>query len=136
MSDNLKPEQRSYTMSRIRSSNTNPERTVRSIIHRLGYRYRLHRRDLPGKPDIVLVSRRKIIFVHGCFWHRHSCRRGSLNPKSNQHYWENKLIGNVTRDRIHHTALEQAGWCVLTVWECQCKEPEQLTTTLSAFLAS
>jgi DNA mismatch endonuclease, patch repair protein len=136
MSDNLKPEQRSYAMSRIRSSNTNPERTVRSIIHRLGYRYRLHCRDLPGKPDIVLVSRRKIVFVHGCFWHRHSCRRGSLNPKSNRHYWENKLIGNVTRDRIQHTALEEAGWSVLTVWECQCKEPKQLITTLSAFLAS
>src|SRR5215204_3893132 len=123
MSDNHTPVQRSYNMSRIRSCNTAPELIVRSILHRMGYRYALHCSNLPGKPDIVLTSRKKIVFVHGCFWHAHHCRRGTVRPRTNNQYWTEKIRSNVERDRKHLTALKAAGWLVMIVWECQVRTP-------------
>ena len=133
MADNLSPELRSRVMSRIRGVDTRPEVKVRRLVHGMGYRYRLHRRDLPGTPDLVLPSRRKIIFVHGCFWHQHSCRRGS-RPASNQDFWNSKLDGNIRRDRANMAVLERAGWTVLVIWECETKDIEALTARLDAFL--
>jgi DNA mismatch endonuclease (patch repair protein) len=134
MTDNLTPEQRRFNMSRIRSTNTRPEMFVRSLVHRMGYRFRLHGRDLPGKPDLVFPSRRKVIFVHGCFWHMHGCRFGSVKPKSNADYWQNKRLSNVERDKGHLAALKDAGWQVFIVWECQIKSPEKLRENLLEFL--
>jgi DNA mismatch endonuclease (patch repair protein) len=135
MSDNHTPEQRSHNMSRIRSADTRPERIVRSMIHRMGYRYALHCRQLPGKPDIVLTSRRKIVFVHGCFWHAHKCRWGDVRPKTNSQYWREKISSNAERDKKHLKALQLAGWRILVVWECQVRSPSKLTGRLSRFLS-
>jgi DNA mismatch endonuclease (patch repair protein) len=135
MTDNLTPEQRRLNMSRIRSTNTRPELFVRSLVHRMGYRFRLHRRDLPGKPDLIFPSRRKVIFVHGCFWHMHDCRFGSVTPKSNADYWQNQRLSNVERDKSHITALKDAGWQVFIVWECQIKSPEGVRESLMKFLS-
>ena len=135
MADNLTPEQRRFNMSRIRSTNTRPEMFVRSLVHRMGYRFRLHRRDLPGKPDLIFPSRRKVVFVHGCFWHMHDCRFGSVKPKSNADYWQNKRLSNVERDKKHVATLEAAGWQVLTVWECEVKSSENLHEKLLGFLS-
>ena len=121
-------------MRRVRGKDTTPEMIVRRIVHRLGYRYRLHADDLPGKPDLVLPSRGKVIFVHGCFWHQHSCTRGDRMPSSNQDYWLRKLEGNRRRDRRHRAALKRAGWQVLVVWECQTKKLDKLAARLTAFL--
>lgn len=126
---------RSYNMSRIRSRDTKPECLVRSMIHRWGYRFRLHCRELPGKPDIVLVKHRKIIFVHGCFWHAHGCRVGGKGPKTNRRYWNPKLQQNRERDKRHLRELRQAGWLVLVVWECWTRKPQVLEERLRAFLA-
>lgn len=122
-------------MRAVRAENTTPELVVRKIVHRLGFRFRLHRSDLPGKPDLVLPRLRKIIFVHGCFWHQHSCKRGNRVPKTRREYWENKLAGNRRRDRRHLAALKKAGWRVLVVWECQTKNVERLTNRLDRFLS-
>lgn len=133
MTDNLSPEIRSRTMSRVRSVDTRPEMKVRRIVHGMGYRYRLHRRDLPGVPDLVFPGRRKIIFVHGCFWHQHSCRHSS-RPTSNRDFWNRKLDGNVLRDRANIAALERAGWSVLVIWECETKDVEAVSARMDAFL--
>ena len=109
---------------------------VRRLLHRLGYRYRLHRADLPGRPDIVFGPRRKVIFVHGCFWHGHSCRRGSRKPKTNAEYWERKIAGNIARDRRQLAELAAGGWTALTLWECQVDDEERLARDLEAFLSS
>lgn len=128
-------EQRSFNMSRIGSRNTKPELIVRSIIHRMGFRFRLHRRDLPGKPDIVLASRRKIIFVHGCFWHSHACRYGRVTPATNSEFWTTKLAANTIRDRRNLRKLRVDGWQVLVVWECWTKKIDDvLMPKLQAFL--
>jgi DNA mismatch endonuclease, patch repair protein len=122
-------------MSAIRSKNTGPELTVRRLVHGLGFRYRLHRRDLPGKPDLVFGPRKKIIFVHGCFWHQHSdtaCLDGRL-PKSRTEYWHGKLARNVERDRLNREALESSSWEVMTIWECETSRPD-LSDRLRAFL--
>ena len=111
-------ESRSATMRAVRSTNTGPEWTVRRLVHSLGYRYRLHRKDLPGTPDLVFPGRRKVIFVHGCFWHGHSCRRGSRTPKTNTDYWQKKIGRNRERDLEHAEALRELGWQLLVVWEC------------------
>lgn len=127
---------RSWTMSRIRNKDTRPEMTVRRLLHGLGYRYRLHRKDLPGKPDIVLGPIRKVIFIHGCFWHGHDngvCKRARI-PRSRVDYWEPKLRRNIERDHIHEQQLKEAGWEVLTVWECEIKEKEHFVDRLVAFL--
>lgn len=114
---------RSENMRAVRGKNTEPEMIVRRLLHRLGYRYRLHGPNLPGKPDIVFPSRRKIIFVHGCFWHQHpKCRRASL-PKENNAFWTVKLTGNRKRDVKHLRALKGLGWDHLIVWQCELKDP-------------
>lgn len=137
MTDKLIPERRSANMAAIRSKNMKPEMLVRSVAHRLGYRFRLHRKDLPGKPDLVFGPRKKVIFVHGCYWHQHAdpnCHDGRP-PKSNTDYWLPKLQRNVERDASSIRALEALGWSVLVVWECETKS-ETLAERLSAFLDS
>ena len=109
MADVHTPEQRSYNMSRIRGRDTKPELIVRSIVHQMGFRFRLHRKDLPGKPDLVLPGRGKIIFVHGCFWHMHRCRYGRVVPKTNAEFWQAKRQGNMDRDRRNRRALRADG---------------------------
>jgi DNA mismatch endonuclease, patch repair protein len=134
MADVLTPQQRSFNMSRIRSRDTRPEMVVRSIVHRLGFRYRLHKKDLPGKPDLVLVRHRKIIDVHGCFFHMHDCRYGRVVPATNAEFWRTKRESNLERDRRNVKLLKKDGWQVLTVWECQTRHPDILEKTLSNFL--
>lgn len=130
------PEQRSRNMSAIRGKDTKPEMVVRGIVHALGYRYRLHRRDLPGVPDLVFPRLQKIINVHGCFWHMHTCRYGSVVPKSNSAFWQTKRTGNVGRDRSTLRRLRASGWDVLTVWECETKKNSHLANRLCKFLES
>jgi DNA mismatch endonuclease, patch repair protein len=108
-------------MQAVKSKDTKPELTVRRLVHSAGYRYRLHRRDLPGCPDLVFPSRRKVIFVHGCFWHGHTCRRGSRVPKTHTEYWQSKVRRNQLRDAISQKKLKKAGWKILTIWECEVK---------------
>lgn len=134
MADVHTPEQRSFNMSRIRGRDTKPEMIVRSIVHGLGYRYRLHCRDLPGRPDLVFQKRRKIIFIHGCFWHMHRCRFGSVVPKTNADFWHNKRCGNKERDKMIIKELRKAGFQVLTIWECQTRKPENVKRVLNRFL--
>ncbi len=125
---------RSATMRSVKSKDTGPELLVRSLLHLLGYRFRLHRKDLPGKPDIVFPGRRKIIFVHGCFWHGHQCARGCRVPKSNRDYWVRKITGNKERDTIHLAVLKASGWQILTIWECEAGMSEDLLQKLVGFL--
>lgn len=132
--DNFSKEQRSYIMRQVKSKDTEPEILVRSLAHRLGYRFRLHRKDLPGSPDIVFVSRRKVIFIHGCFWHGHNCPHGKRKPKSNHEYWKRKISGNKSRDRSNRRKLRKLGWESLVIWECQLKDPEKLKKKLISFL--
>lgn len=117
MADRVGPAKRSEMMAAVRGKDTRPERAVRSALFHAGYRYRLHRRDLPGSPDIVLPRYRLVVFVHGCFWHGHDCPRGR-RPASNVEFWNTKLDRNIERDRAARAALEAAGWSVVTVWEC------------------
>ncbi len=135
MADVHNRQQRSFNMSRIRSKDTKPERIVRSLVHQMGFRFRLHRRDLPGSPDLVLPSHRKIIFVHGCFWHMHRCRHGRVTPATNTEFWQNKRQSNVVRDRRNQRQLKAAGWQILTVWECWTRDIEgKLVPKLQQFL--
>jgi len=127
-------QQRSFNMSRIRGKDTKPELVVRSLIHRLGFRYVLHRRDLPGCPDIVFPSRKKIIFVHGCFWHLHNCRYGKVTPQSNAEFWKSKRSGNRERDRKSVRQLRKQGWSVLTIWECSVSSLDRLEGEIEHFL--
>lgn len=132
--DSLTPAERSERMSRIKDRNTKPELIVRSLIHRMGYRYRLHGKELPGRPDLVFTKRRKVIFVHGCFWHRHEgCRLARL-PKSRLDFWRPKLEANAERDKEVERRLTELGWKVLTVWECEVKDEVVLTLRVRAFL--
>ena len=134
MSDVHTKQQRSYNMSQIKGVNTKPEICVRSIIHRMGYRFRLHRKDLPGKPDIVLPKHKKIVFVNGCFWHMHNCRYGKVRPKTNAEFWHKKRMETKERDRRSIRKLRQLGWEVLVVWECWIKRPGFLQNKLNYFL--
>lgn len=127
MTDVLTPEQRSRNMAAIRSRDTTPELRVRRALHILGYRYRLHRSDLPGKPDIVLPRYRTVIFIHGCFWHMHDCAMGRPKPATNATFWEEKRCRNADRDRQHVRNLRRDGWKVYTVWECQTRSAEHLS---------
>ena len=128
--DKLTKEKRSWNMSRIKGKDTKPEIRVRSFLHRLGYRFRLHKKDLPGKPDIVLPKHKTIIFVHGCFWHRHKGCKYSYNPKSRVTFWEEKFESNVRRDKIKIQQLKGKGWKVIIVWECQTKNSSDLESAL------
>jgi DNA mismatch endonuclease (patch repair protein) len=120
-------------MRSVKSRDTKPEMEVRRFVHGLGYRFRLHRKSLPGKPDLVFPRLRKVVFVHGCFWHGHTCARGDRIPKSNTDYWIAKIAGNRERDRLNRIRLEAQGWEVCTVWECQVKSV-QVQGRLIAFL--
>ena len=119
MVDKLSKEKRSWNMSRIRSMDTEPEKAVRSLLHRLGYRFRLHQKNLPGKPDIVLPKYRSVIFVHGCFWHRHKGCKYAYSPKSRTEFWKKKFQGNIDRDRRHKKELKKLGWKIFVIWECE-----------------
>jgi DNA mismatch endonuclease, patch repair protein len=134
MTDVHTTEQRSRNMAAIKCKNTSPELIVRSLVHRMGFRYSLHRKDLPGKPDLVLVSRKKIIQVHGCFWHMHRCRFGKVIPMSNAEFWSAKRRSNVIRDNRVRRLLRSQGWRVLTVWECHTKNIPLLQSLLRGFL--
>ena len=134
MSDVLTREQRRFCMSQIGGKDTKPERIVRSVVHRLGYRFRLHRSDLPGKPDLVLPRHNKVIFVHGCFWHRHPRCRYTTTPKTRATFWREKFEQNKKRDRRVTRQLKRLGWKVLIVWECETKDPQRLARTLKTFL--
>lgn len=133
--DPFSTDQRSAVMRRVKSRDTGPEMTVRRLLHAAGYRYRLHRKDLPGKPDLVFPGRRKAVFVHGCFWHGHDCRRGARQPKNNAEYWRAKIGRNVERDAQNRAALSERGWDSLIVWECELKE-DGLLKRLEDFLKS
>jgi DNA mismatch endonuclease (patch repair protein) len=132
--DIVSAEKRSAMMSRIRGRDTKPEMIVRRLAHRLGYRFRLHRRDLPGTPDLVFPGKRKVVFVHGCFWHRHPGCRYAYDPKSNVERWQTKFQGNVLRDMRVKTELERLGWEVHTVWECETADNEALAGKLTRIL--
>jgi DNA mismatch endonuclease, patch repair protein len=125
---------RSQVMARVRGKNTKPELRVRRLLTAMGYRYRLHRRDIPGRPDVAFIGRRKAIFVHGCFWHGHDCKRGSRAPKANVDYWREKIAANRRRDAAAGEALAALGWKALTLWECEMGDDEALTAKLRGFL--
>ena len=134
--DTLTPQQRSERMSRVRGRDTKPELLVRRIAHALGYRFRLHRRDLPGAPDLVFPSRRKVIFVHGCFWHRHpdpACKLARM-PKSRLDFWATKLENNKDRDEKSIVRLHDLGWETLIIWECQTGDREALRVRIREFV--
>ena len=136
MADTISPESRSRIMARVKSKGTKPEMQVRRLLHRLGYRYRLHRADLPGRPDLVFPARRKVVFVNGCFWHRHDdCPRVRL-PATNRDYWVTKLERNHDRDIRNVTLLQEQGWESLTVWECELKDLTAATECLVTFLGN
>jgi DNA mismatch endonuclease (patch repair protein) len=137
MANDLSPKERdhrSWLMSRVRGKDTKPELVVRKIAWSLGARYRLHVKRLPGRPDLVFASRRKAIFVNGCFWHRHQGCRLSTTPKTNTSFWNEKFKANVARDRRNIAELEAAGWSVLTIWQCETKDLPELHKRLSEFL--
>jgi DNA mismatch endonuclease (patch repair protein) len=132
--DSLTPAERSERMGRVRSKDTGPEIIVRRIVHSMGFRYRLHARDLPGTPDLVFRKRGKIILVHGCFWHRHGKCRYTRWPKSKLDFWKPKLENNQRRDKLNRRRLRILGWHVLVVWECQLNDKEALAARMRAFL--
>ena len=131
--DPLTKDERSERMSRIRSADTKPEMVVRRIVHRMGYRYRLHAKGLPGNPDLAFKARRKVIFVHGCFWHQHGCRQYRM-PRTRTDFWDPKLQTNKTRDAKVQRELRELGWKVLIVWECEIKDLVGLQERITAFL--
>lgn len=133
MADSLSPARRSWLMGRVRQKDTKPEMLVRSLAHWLGFRFRLHRRDLPGRPDLVFPKLKKVIFVHGCFWHRHGCSK-TTTPKSNSAYWQPKFAENVERDKRVVAELLSLGWKPMVVWECETRDIDALSQSLSTFL--
>lgn len=134
MADVFSREKRSWIMSRVNGLNTKPEVLVRSLIHRMGYRFRIHRRDLPGNPDIVLSRHGKVIFVHGCFWHGHKKCPRSKRPTTNESFWNKKLDNNIKRDKRFFRAIRQLNWKVLVIWECETRKTELLLQKLERFL--
>jgi len=133
--DKLSPTKRSEIMRNIRGKDTAPEMAVRSLVHRMGYRYRLHAKDLPGKPDMVFRSKRKVIFVHGCFWHLHEGCRKAAFPKSKKRYWVPKLLRNRERDERILQELKTMGWKALVIWQCQLAKKELISRKINRFLA-
>jgi len=135
MADTLSRERRSWNMSRIRGADTQPELALRSLLHRKGFRFRLHKNSLPGKPDIVLAKYGTVIFVHGCFWHRHENCKNTTTPSTRPEFWRAKFEGNVRRDAMNEKRLRAEGWRVLTVWECDIeRNPEKVAKTVSGYL--
>ena len=132
--DVLTKKQRSRCMAAVHAEHTKPEIIVRRAISQMGYRYRLHCTNLPGKPDVVFSGMRKVIFVHGCFWHRHRCKKGRSTPRSNMEFWNRKLSENVVRDRRHRRELKKLGWQILVLWECQVRHEAALMKRLEKFL--
>lgn len=132
--DSQTREQRSANMSLIRGKDTRPEMLVRRMLHSSGYRYRLHDRRLPGTPDLVFRSRRKAVFVNGCFWHMHTCRRGQSEPKTNSAFWREKRLRTARRDEERRSQLEALGWEAYVVWECELKDPSAVLASLKKFL--
>ena len=122
-------------MRAVKSRDTGPERTVRRLAHRMGYRFRLHRADLPGKPDLAFPGRRAVVFVHGCFWHHHDCSRG-VTPKTRADFWAAKLAQNAERDAVQLSRLKEHGWRALVIWECELKDDQRLAGRLRRFLGS
>lgn len=135
MADVFTAKERSRIMARVRGKDTAPELAIRSMVHRLGYRFRLHQRKLPGNPDIVLPCHKKIILVHGCFWHGHKRCKHAARPKSNRRYWNKKIDRNIERDRRNRRKLRAMGWDVLTLWECDIKNIEGAAQEIRRFLA-
>ena len=135
MTDRVSSKRRSAIMSKVKSKDTGPEMVVRRMLHGLGYRYRLHRRELPGSPDLVFPGRRKVIFVHGCFWHGHGCKIGKL-PKSKTDYWKPKILANRKRDARNLASLKKVGWSTLVVWQCDLKKMDRTEKKLVEFLES
>ena len=136
LTDTLSRSERSERMARVRSADTGPEMRLRRLVHGMGFRYRLHRKDLPGKPDLVFPSRRAVIFMHGCFWHRHKgCKLARL-PKSRVAFWEAKLEGNRRRDLRNQERLRELGWRVLVVWECELSDLDATAEKVREFLNS
>ncbi len=134
MTDTISVSERSHVMSLIKAKNTRPEMLIRRLVHGAGYRYRLHGKKLPGKPDLVFASRRKVIFVHGCFWHLHENCALSRMPKSNQNFWIGKLEGNKARDQNEYMRLREEGWDVMVIWECELKDLEAVRLRIARFL--
>jgi DNA mismatch endonuclease (patch repair protein) len=134
MADTFTTRERSKIMARVRSRNTKPEKIVRQIVFGLGYRYRLHCKDIPGRPDLVFRKKKKAIFVHGCFWHGHDCRAGLNRPTSNKSYWDEKLRKNIARDKANSENLLGQGWKVLVIWECELGNIEKLRENVASFL--
>ncbi|MGE3900043.1 MAG: very short patch repair endonuclease [Variibacter sp.] len=134
MADTVDHQRRSAIMARIGPRDTAPELAVRSMAHRMGFRYRLHRKDLPGRPDLVFAGQRLAVFVHGCFWHRHGGCANATMPKTRPEFWQNKLNGNVARDRRNCEQLERMGWRTLVIWECETEDTARLQSILSATL--
>ena len=134
MTDVFSPEKRSSVMRQVKGKDTSPELKVRRLLTAMGLRYRLHRADLPGKPDIAMPGRKLAIFVHGCFWHGHDCARGARVPKANRPYWEAKIGRNRARDCEHRATLEAKGWRVMTLWECELKDAAALEAKVRAAL--
>lgn len=134
MADVFSPEKRSAVMARIRAKDTEPELLVRRLLHGMGYRFRLHRRDLPGTPDVVLPGRRAVIFVHGCFWHGHEGCRLATSPATRREFWTTKIAANRGRDARAVRRLRRAGWSVAVVWECQTRRIDRLARRLHRFL--
>lgn len=134
MVDKYTPEKRSEIMSKVRGKNTGPEMIVRRLVHGMGYRYRLHVGKLPGRPDLVFPSRRKAIFVNGCFWHGHRGCKRSKKPVQNAEFWDRKIERNMMRDRTAKARLKKLGWKILVVWECRTKKTDALKETLNHFL--
>jgi DNA mismatch endonuclease (patch repair protein) len=132
--DSVSPERRSEIMGRVAGENTGPEIAVRRLLHRLGYRFRLHRKNLPGKPDVVLPKWRTVVLIHGCFWHRHDGCPNTRTPKSKVEFWTRKFAENVERDRKAKAQLESLGWRVLVIWECELKDVEALAERVEHFI--
>lgn len=132
--DTLSPEQRSERMRRVKAKNTRPELRVRRLAHALGYRFRLHRGDLPGRPDLAFIGRRRAVFVHGCFWHRHDCAAGRRWPKSRVDLWRSKLNANARRDAAVNECLRADGWRSLVIWECEARDAALVEARLRDFL--
>ena len=132
--DRISKEHRSWNMSRIKSGNTKPEIVVRSLLHNMGYRFRLHRRDLPGKPDIVLTRYKSVIFVHGCFWHRHKGCKNATSPKTKKTFWREKFRANVERDRKVQKEMKSMGWRIQIIWECELSDLDKVKRFLKESL--